>query len=65
MSTLFGGKPKTPSLPKVIPAQLPTSSPDSQAYNAQKALRGSGFEKTILAGALEPAKTKKTILGSV
>ena len=63
MSFLFG-KTSAPKLPAVIPAQIPTSSPDSPEYNAKQALRGSGFENTILAGSLEPKTGKKSVLGN-
>jgi hypothetical protein len=64
MSNLFGGG-KIPKPQFVSPAaQLPTGGPDIEDYAAQLARKRSGFQKTIITGAMRPKQQqKKTVLG--
>ena len=64
MSSLFS-KPKSPPVQKVqSPPALPQTGPEVEDFAMREAKRRSGYQKTIVTGALEPVKSqKKTVLG--
>jgi len=64
MGGLFGGKKKSPK-PQAVPAPqaIPEVGDEAGEDAVRKAMKRSGFRRTILTGALEPNTGKKTLLG--
>jgi hypothetical protein len=62
MGGIFGKDPPKPP-PPPPPVALPEVGPDTGDAAARAAQRRSGFQRTILTGALEPEPRKKTTLG--
>lgn len=54
-------KPKPPPIP--APAATPQASEAAPEDEAKKAMKRSGYQKTILTGALTPSTGRKTTLG--
>jgi len=61
----FFSKPSKPAPlpPPPPPPPIPDVTPETEDFARKQARRRSGFRKTIITGALEPAKKGKTILG--
>ena len=63
MGGLFS-KPKPPAMPEVPPPPvLPTDADEAGEAEAKRLRRRSGFQKTLLTGALTPQTGKKNLLG--
>ena len=63
MSSLFS-KPKPPPMPEVPPPPaLPDESPEAEDAAAKRMRSRSGYQKTLITGALTPNTGKKTLLG--
>jgi hypothetical protein len=63
MPGLFSS-PKTPKMqPVPPPAPIPQTGSDSEDAAMRAAKSRAGFQKTILAGNLQPPATKKQLLG--
>jgi len=54
-------KVKTPPVP--APTPIPEVAPETEDWAYRKAKKGSGFEKTLLAGAVRPKMAPQTYLG--
>lgn len=65
MGGIFGGgKPKKVAPPPVPPpAPIPEVAPETEDWAMRGARRRKGFMGTVITGALEPAKRKRTVLG--
>jgi hypothetical protein len=60
---LFGKKPKAPPVPELPPPPTTTDTTQGGESAMKEAVGRSGYQKTILAGALTPKTGKKTALG--